>query len=143
MRAAARSTGYIAAVPWAEIFDVFVVSHLVGDFLLQTQWQAMNKFGGLGGDGEPRALVTHVCTYTLAFVPAFIWLAGSLGAWTIGVAALVAIPHLVQDDGRLLRLWIREVKRSDDIPRGDWVFTAIDQSFHALALFLVALLAAR
>lgn len=129
-------------MPWTEIFEVFVVSHLVGDFLLQTQWQAVNKFGGLQRGHDPRALLTHVLTYTLTFVPAFIWLWGSLGAWTLGVAALVALPHLIQDDGRLLNLWIRKVKRSDDIKHGDWLFTAIDQSFHVLALFLLALLAA-
>jgi hypothetical protein len=83
-----------------------------------------------------------VLTYTLAFVPGFVWLYGSCGAWTFGIAALIAVPHLIQDDGRLLTLWIRKVKRSEDSPRGDWVFTAIDQSFHAVALFLVALLAA-
>ncbi len=128
---------------WTEIFEVFVVSHLVGDFLLQTQWQAVNKYGGLGGGGEPRALCLHVLTYTLTFVPAFVWLGtGSLGGWTVGVAALIAVPHLVQDDGRLLSRWIRVVKHSDDITHGEWLFTAIDQTFHVLALFLVALLAA-
>jgi hypothetical protein len=129
-------------VPWTEIFDVFVVSHLVGDFLLQTQWQAVNKFGGLGGGGEPRALLTHVLTYTLAFVPAFVWLWGAIGAWTIGVAALVAVPHLIQDDGRLLVWWIRTVKHSDEIESGGWLWTTIDQSFHVVTLFGIALLAA-
>jgi type IV secretory pathway TrbD component len=138
----ARLRGYSAAVPWTEIFGVFLVSHLVGDFLLQTSWQAVNKYGGLGGSGEPRALFTHVLTYTLAFVPALIWLSGSLGWGVLWVAALIAVPHLVQDDGRLIEWWIRHVKRSRDIARGDWLFTAIDQSFHVLALFAVALLAA-
>lgn len=121
---------------------MFVVSHLVGDFLLQTKWQALNKYGGLGGRGSTRALLTHVAVYTLAFVPALVWLAGSIGAWTLGVAALIAVPHAVQDDGRLLEIWIRDVKHSDDIGRGGWLFTSIDQSFHILALFLTALLAA-
>jgi hypothetical protein len=138
----ARRSGYSAAVSWAEIFEVFVVSHLVGDFLLQTQWQAVNKYGGLGGGGKTRALCMHVLVYTLCFVPALVWLAGSLGAWTIGVAALIAVPHLVQDDGRLLERWIRVVKHSDDIAQGEWLFTAIDQSFHVVTLFLIALLAA-
>ncbi len=121
---------------------MFLVSHLVGDFLLQTSWQATHKYGGLGGGGDPRALVTHILTYTLAFVPALIWLAGSLGAWVLGVAALIALPHLIQDDGRLLERWIVVVKHSDDIERGGWLFTSIDQSFHVLALFAVALVAA-
>lgn len=128
-------------MPWPEIAIVFFVSHLVGDFLFQTGWQAENKFGALGGGGEPRALLTHILTYTIAFAPALVWLATGIGAWTVGVAALVAVPHFVQDDGRLLEGWIRHVKHSD-IAHGEWVFTAIDQSFHLVALFAVALLAA-
>ena len=31
---------------WVEVFIVFVVSHLVGDYLSQTNWQAMHKRGG-------------------------------------------------------------------------------------------------
>jgi hypothetical protein len=127
---------------WVEAFGVFVVSHLAGDFLLQTDWQARNKYGGLGN--EPiarRALLTHVATYCLAFTPAFVWLADEIGAATIGVAFLVFVPHLVQDDGRLLRLYMKVVKRSA-VAQGDFVAIAVDQSFHFLALFLVALLAA-
>jgi hypothetical protein len=129
-------------VPWTEIFEVFVVSHLVGDFLLQTQWQAVNKFGGLASGAHRRPLVMHVITYTLAFVPALIWLAGSIGAWVVGVAALIFVTHLVQDDGRLLQQWIHHVKHSDDIEHGGWLWTTIDQSFHVLTLFAIALLAA-
>jgi hypothetical protein len=32
-------------VTWSALFGTFVLSHLVGDFLLQTNWQAMNKHG--------------------------------------------------------------------------------------------------
>ncbi len=48
-------------MPWDEIFVVFVISHLVGDYLLQTEWQALNKHGGLTGTPEMRlALFSHV-----------------------------------------------------------------------------------
>jgi type IV secretory pathway TrbD component len=129
-------------MPWVEIFAVFIVSHLVGDFLLQTDVQAMHKRGGLGGNGiSPRSLLSHTLTYTLAFVPALIWLAGDLGLLeTIGVALLIAVPHMVQDDGRLLDVYMRRVKGVGD-PRPGGLLIAVDQSFHLLALFLVALLA--
>ena len=65
---------------WTEIFAVFIVSHLVGDYLLQTEWQALNKRGGLSRDPvSRRALLSHISTYTLAFVPAAVWLAGERG----------------------------------------------------------------
>ena len=128
-------------MPWVEIFAVFIVSHLVGDFLLQTDVQAMHKRGGLGGNGiSPRSLLSHTLTYTLAFVPALIWLAGDLGLLeTIGAALLIAVPHMIQDDGRLLDVYMRKVKGVGD-PKPGGLLIAVDQSFHVLALFLVALL---
>jgi hypothetical protein len=127
-------------MPWVEVFATFVVCHLVGDYLLQTDWQALNKRGGLGPDPRARrALLSHIATYTLAFVPALIWLAGDIGAWTVGVAALIAAPHMVQDDGRLLRAYMLRVKHTD--PRANpAVAGAADQAFHFVALLLTALL---
>jgi hypothetical protein len=130
-------------VEWVEVFAVLVVCHLVGDFLLQTEWQATHKFGGLSrGSGDaPRALLTHVLTYTLAFAPGFAWLGTHIGWNVIWVAALVAVPHLVQDDGRPLIAYLRGVKGSDAQP-GTPVFVMVDQSLHLVTLFVIALLAA-
>src|SRR5258708_31671445 len=93
---------------WAEVFVALFASHHVGDYLLQTEWQALNKVGGLGRDPiARRALLMHIATYTAAFVPALVWLGSELGAIVLAIAALVSIPHLVQDDGRLLTRYIR------------------------------------
>jgi uncharacterized protein DUF3307 len=127
-------------VPWVEVFAVLIVSHLAGDFLLQTDWQATHKSNGLGRDQVARrALLAHGATYTLALVPALIWLATELGGWALGVGALVVLPHLIQDDGRLLGAYMRRVKGLE--PRPGVLLMAIDQSSHLLALFAVALLA--
>jgi hypothetical protein len=126
---------------WPEVFAAFIVCHVVGDYLLQTDWQALNKRGGLGSDPERRrALLAHVTVYTLSFVPVFVALWDSLGGGVFGVAALVFFPHLVQDDGRLLTSYIRHVKGGDasTIPA---IFTSVDQSFHLVVLFFLALLA--
>ena len=128
---------------WVEIFAVFFVSHLVGDYLLQTDWQARHKRGGLGGDPVARrALVLHIANYTLAFVPALVWLADDIGAAAaVGIGALIAVPHLIQDDGRLLAAYVGRVKGRTAVDEIS-VMAAADQSFHILALFLTALLAA-
>lgn len=128
-------------MPWPEVFIVFFVAHLTGDFVLQTQWQAANKAGGLGPSVRARrALLAHLVTYTLAFVPALVWLWDSLGPGALGVAALIAGPHLVQDDGRLRDAYIRSVKHMspEEYPG---IALAVDQSMHILALFGVALVA--
>jgi hypothetical protein len=128
-------------MPWVELFAVFIVSHLVGDFLLQTDLQAMHKRGGLSGDGKsPRGLLSHTVTYTLAFVPALIWIGGEVGVLAaLGTALAIAVPHMVQDDGRLLDAYMRRVKGVE--PQvGSVLLLAVDQSFHLFALFLLALI---
>ena len=126
-------------MPWVEVFAAFVVCHLVGDYLLQTDWQALHKRGGLGPDPlARRALFSHIVTYTLAFVPALVWLADDIGAWAIATAALIAVPHWIQDDGRLLTAYVVRVKHTDP-SRNPSVAAAADQSFHFVALFLTAL----
>jgi hypothetical protein len=124
---------------WVEVFAVLLVSHLTGDYLFQTEWQALHKRGGLGPNRESRrALLAHITTYTLAFVPAFVWLATDIGWAVVAVVPAVALPHLIQDDGSLLAVYVRHVKgfeAADNPP----VTAAVDQSFHFLALFALAL----
>jgi hypothetical protein len=128
-------------VVWVEIFAVFVISHLVGDYLLQTDWQARHKRGGLTGDPvRARALFAHVTTYTLAFVPAFVWMYDDLGLGVLAVAAGVFIPHLIQDDGRLLTWFVYRVKGCDELTAPE-VFKPVDQTFHLLVLFAIAVAA--
>jgi len=130
-------------MPWVEVFVVFYVSHLVGDYMLQTDWQAMNKHGALTGTPTMRrALGSHIASYTLAFVPALIWLWPSRGPVVIALGAAIAIPHLIQDDGTLLDAYAIKVKRAD-IQANPSLAVALDQSFHVLALFVVALIAGR
>lgn len=125
---------------WVSVFTAFLVAHMVGDYLFQTDWQARHKRGGLSGDRVAfRALVSHVTTYTLAFVPALIWIADQLDAgWALLSAVLIFIPHLVLDDGRFVRAYLANVKRAEGFDLG--LAASVDQSFHVLSLFLVALL---
>jgi Protein of unknown function (DUF3307) len=128
-------------IGWGEAFVALLASHLTGDFLLQTQWQALNKHGGLSRRPTARrALVMHVLTYTAAFVPAFIWIGNNVGAGVLAIIALVAIPHLIQDDGRVVTSYLRVVKHTVTAP-GDAIFMLVDQSLHLVTLFGVAVLA--
>ena len=125
---------------WVSVLAAFLVAHMVGDYLFQTDWQARNKRGGLGSDPVARrALVSHVSTYTLAFLPALIWIGAELEpVWAIVAGVLVFLPHLLIDDGRVVRLYLVRVKRADGLNLG--LAASVDQSFHVLSLFLVALL---
>jgi hypothetical protein len=126
---------------WVEVFAVLVVCHLVGDFLLQTDRQARYKEGGLGSDPVHRgALVSHIFTYMVAFLPALVWIGlefDVLRAVLIGI--VVAIPHFIQDDRRLLDAYMTRVKGLAVTSPG--LRIAVDQSFHILFLLGTALLA--
>lgn len=127
---------------WVEVFAVFVVCHVVGDFIVQTDWQAVTKRRGLearNAEGR-RALLSHVTAYTVCFVPALVWLAGDIGAWALAIAPIIFVPHLIQDDTRALIAFNRSVKGTTVAP-GEPLYTAIDQSFHIVTLFATAVLA--
>jgi Protein of unknown function (DUF3307) len=127
-------------VSWVDAFAAFLVSHMVGDYLFQTDWQARHKRGGLGGDPVARrALFTHVTTYTLAFVPGLIWIgANTSAAVAIVSGILIFLPHLIIDDGRIVRFYLARVKRVDGFNVG--LAANVDQSLHVLSLCLVAIL---
>ncbi len=126
---------------WVSVFASFLVAHMVGDYLFLTDWQARNKRGGLRGGVAFRALVSHVTTYTLAFAPALIWIGDELDAgWALLAAALIFLPHLLVDDGRMVRAYLAHVKRAPGFDVG--LAASVDQSFHILSLFLVAILLA-
>jgi hypothetical protein len=116
------------------------VSHLTGDYLLQTDWQATNKAGGLGRCRVARrALFAHVGTYTLCFVPALLWLADSSSAGAaVLAAAVIAVLHLAVDDGRPVQVWLERIKGCPR-PFAAGLMLAVDQSMHLVTLFLVAL----
>lgn len=125
-------------MPWVEVFVAFLVSHLAGDYIAQTEFQAMNKHGGLGRDPVARrALGTHALVYLLCFAPALLWLASEVSAVTLALcAAAIVVPHVIQDDGRVIAWWMRTVKKTSDEP--GLLTMAVDQSFHVVTLLLLA-----
>lgn len=110
---------------------------------MQTDWQAVNKHGGVRkGSEHRRALTQHVATYTLAFVPAFIWIGTEIGAgWAAVTAVAIFVPHFLQDDGWVVSAWMSKVKHTpaDSNPS---LAIAVDQSMHAVMLLLTALVVA-
>src|SRR6201996_7210493 len=100
---------------WPPVFAAFLVCHLAGDLLLQTEWQALTKVRGLSDPEGRRALISHVTTYTLPYLPVLVWVGVDRGApRAVAVALLIALPHVLIDDGRFVRVWLREVKHSPE-----------------------------
>jgi hypothetical protein len=131
-----------SGVTWPAALLALLVSHVTGDVLLQTEWQARNKTKGLGDALARRALARHLATYTFAFIPALAWIgARSGGARALAVGGLIAAPHLLIDDGRPVRAWLRGVKRARK-PQPP-LLIAVDQSFHLVSLLAAAVVAAK
>lgn len=123
---------------WVSLTVAFAVAHVVGDYLVQTDWQARHKARGLDGDRVARrALTAHVATYTLTFLPVLVWV-GDVRSPLCALAAaiLIGVPHLVVDDGRIVRAWVTRVKGARDPEPG--LLAAVDQGFHLLCLWLLA-----
>jgi hypothetical protein len=126
-------------VTWTSLFVALAVSHLAGDYLLQTEWQAKHKKGGLGANPVARrALLKHGANYMLACIPVLIWVSTEIGLAALALIPVIVVPHLVLDDGRLLRAYVQRVKHAGT-DNGS-VLVAVDQSFHVVALLLAALL---
>ena len=49
---------------WVNAFAGFLVCHMVGDYLFQTDWQARHKRGGLTGDAAIMASPLAIHTVT-------------------------------------------------------------------------------
>lgn len=108
---------------------------------MQTEWQAVNKAGGLSETRSRKALLAHVCAYTASFLPALVWIGRRTSVErAVMVGGAVAIPHLLVDDGRLVEVWLREVKRAQHPPPA--LAVAVDQSFHVICLLGAAVVAA-
>ncbi|MGH2894982.1 MAG: DUF3307 domain-containing protein [Solirubrobacteraceae bacterium] len=126
---------------WPPVFVAFLVCHLAGDLLLQTEWQALTKVRGLSDPEGRRALMAHALTYTLPYLPVLVWIGEDRGVLrAVVVAVLIAVPHVAVDDGRLVGVWLREVKHSPDAAPS--LRLMVDQSFHVVCLLGVAVLAA-
>jgi hypothetical protein len=125
---------------WTSRFADLLAAHAVGDFLLQTDWQAQNKRGGLAQNATSRqALAGHVAVYTLACAPVLAGIARGRGGRLAALAAVgIALPHAILDDGRLLARWAHWGKRLEEAEAPGNVMLMVDQSVHLLCLWALA-----
>ena len=124
---------------WVSVFAGFLVAHMVGDYLLQTDWQARHKRGGLTRPGRaPPA--RHARPHLHARLRARLRVDRERARRRLGGHRRAAglLPHLVVDDGRIVRVYLNRVKHVEGFDVG--VASSVDQSFHVLSLWLVALL---
>ncbi|HLF91585.1 MAG TPA: DUF3307 domain-containing protein [Anaerolineales bacterium] len=97
------------------------IAHLVGDFLLQNEWMAMNK------RKSSFVCLMHVLVYML---PLFLT---HLNWWQL---LLIGATHFLQDRTDFVFWWVRSYKR---VPKEHWgiIPLLVDQGFHILTIEVV------
>lgn len=113
-------------------FEALIITHLIGDFLFQSKWEALNK------DKKRLPLLFHCFIYTVCFIPAFLIYNTSL-LWLL----LIFVSHIILDQRRF-ELWlIEKVKGFRKKETQDWrwwvLFMGTDQVLHFVVLVLIVL----
>jgi len=97
------------------------LAHLIGDFLIQNEWMAVNK------KNNPFVAFVHVLAYLIPYVfTGLLW-------WQI---ALIGITHFAQDSSSFVEWFIRVWKKIPEGGRGVMPL-AVDQVFHLVIIQLV------
>lgn len=118
------------------MFTQMVLGHLVGDFLAQPKWMAMQK-GDRGWRGAVICTL-HVIVYTLC-------VAFFTGVWSPLILLAVAIPHWVVDRLSIAKIHLKvlggrtpwNINKDDpfDVAFTAIVYTIVDMTIHLLFLY--------
>ncbi len=113
-------------------FVVGFLAHLIGDFLIQTEYEATNKPNGHFINWP---LLQHVVKYTLCLTVVIIALGASYW-WVLWIFAT----HYVLDRRVFIVWWRRNIMRSSEesIKRDWWLNVVVDQIFHWLVIAVIA-----
>ncbi|RFU69542.1 DUF3307 domain-containing protein [Peribacillus saganii] len=108
-------------------FDILLIGHLIGDYLFQTNWMAMNKAK------KWDALLVHSAVYTLC-IALIAWI--GFGGLSLLDILIILLSHIFLDRRTFIVWWVRNVMRSDPNAVG-WLVIMTDQVFHIIILGLV------
>jgi hypothetical protein len=114
-------------------FTWLLMGHLVGDWLLQSNWMAMGKKNGL----VTLAGMVHFATYT-AVTTGALWLSGVTenkpAFYLILSAIIIFVSHWLLDTTDIVKLWMHFYGQGRS---KKFVQVMVDQTFHLLVLTLV------
>ena len=104
-----------------------IVGHLVGDYLLQNDWMALNK------KKSSLPCAVHATLWTLT-VCAF------TGWWALPAIAVLWITHFLQDRTRIILFWMTKINRQAEFtkpPSAPWSIMVVDNVWHIVVLWVV------
>jgi hypothetical protein len=103
----------------------WLIGHLVGDFIIQNDWMALNK------KESTLHCTVHCLTYALC-----VWLFTLWPLWTIPV---IFITHFALDRTKFVG-WLMGIKGSKKFRDGGmapWSWVSVDNTIHLVTLFLI------
>ena len=102
----------------------WIYAHLIGDYLLQNDWMALNK------KTNSWACALHIVVYLFPFYfTGLLW-------WQI---ALIGLQHFIQDRTQFV-IWLMKVKGSEKFATGPcspWSIIVTDNIIHILFIAVV------
>ncbi len=104
-----------------------IIGHLVGDYLLQNDWMALNK------KKHSLNCVIHCLLWTLAVMFFTGW-----NSWLI--ASLLFATHFLQDRTNIVLFWMTKINRQEKFATGPcspWSIIVVDNVWHVLTLWAV------
>ncbi len=104
-----------------------IIGHLVGDYLLQNDWMALNK------KKHTLHCAVHCTLWTLA-VCAF------TGWWMPLAIAVLWVTHFAQDRTQIILYWMTKINRQPKFaepPMSPWSIIVVDNVWHIVALWVV------
>ena len=107
-----------------------LMGHLVGDYLLQNDWMALNKKRSSWHCG------VHCLLYTLAIA--------LFTGWHVLPLAVVATTHFAIDRTGVVLGWMKLIGQSrfSEPPMGPWSIVVVDNTMHLLVLYITSLVIA-
>jgi len=115
------------------LFDKLLVAHLVGDWLLQTEWQALNKRQNY------RALFSHIGIYSAIILGVLLLDFGLYNFSVYFVVGLLALAHALLDRGWPVIRYMKTFRLINDRKPERWLVMAVDQSIHVLLIMLAVI----
>jgi len=115
------------------VFESLLVAHIVGDWLLQTEWQAVEKAR------HWRAMWAHVFVYHSVVLCVLVAHFGFRDFRVYVIVVLLALSHAILDRGWPVLRLMRILRVSVERPNERWLTVAFDQSVHIVLIALATL----
>lgn len=105
-----------------------IVGHLVGDYLLQNDWMALNK------KQRTFPCIVHCVLWTISVCLFAGW---PLHGW---IPATLFATHFIQDRTQIIRFWMTKINRQPKFvepPMAPWSIIVVDNVWHIVAIWIV------